>query len=95
MRRRGGLVLPERDGRGLFDPKLRERLATVSEDAYVKEGLERTLAAYRLAALDGLSEVGTQTSTVWLERIAPALTDPALRRASQLALAKLRDRRPR
>jgi len=83
------------EDRELFDSRLRERLIGVPEDAYVREGIERTILAYRLAALDGLAQVGSQASIAWLERTVPTLTEPELRRASELALTTLRARQPR
>ena len=76
----------------LFDPELRERLAGLSEDAYVKEGISHTITSYRIAALDGLALIGSATTIAWLERTAPTLRDPDLIRAAERTRATLRER---
>lgn len=75
-----------------FGPELRNRLAALSEDAYVNEGIESTITSYRIAALDGLARVGSKTTVVWLERTAPTLKDPDLTRAAERTRAALRER---
>ena len=98
IRRSDYAAIKERlDGedRGLFGPTLRAQVAALSEDAYIKEGIERTIASYRIAALGGLAMIGTQTSIAWLEQTAPTLKDPELSRAAEHTLAALRDRQHR
>lgn len=73
-------------------PDLRKRLAEVPEESYVKAGLDRAIADYRIAALEGLALVGSRTMRAWFERAAPKLEDPDLRRAAERTLAALRDR---
>ena len=80
------------EDRELFGPELRERLTAVSERDYVDAGIERTIASYRLAALNGLANIGSQTSIEWFERTALTLKDPELRDAAARTLTALRDR---
>jgi len=97
-RRRDYAAIKERlegKDRELFGPSLRAQLAALSEDAYIKEGIDLTIAGYRLAALAGLTMIGTQTSIAWLEQTVPTLKDPELNRAAQYSLDALRDRQHR
>ena len=56
-------------------PDLRKRLLTLSEETYLTDGLQRAVINYKLAALEGLGLVGSQTGVAWLERTAQRL-DP-------------------
>lgn len=80
------------EDRELFGPELRQRLTAVSEGAYVNAGIERTIVNYRIAALNGLASIGSDTSIAWLERTALTLKDPELRDAAARTLATARDR---
>ena len=75
-----------------FDARIRERVSAQSEETYVQESLDRTIANYRIAALDGLALVGARTGLTWLERAAPKIADAELRRAAERCLATLRTR---
>jgi hypothetical protein len=80
------------EDRGLFDAKLRERLAALSEDAYVQEGVNVTIRNYRLASLDGLARIGSKSTLEWLSGAEPTITDPDLKRDVERTLSSLRAR---
>ncbi len=80
------------EDREMFDDYLKEQLKAISEESYVKEGINLTILSYQLAALDGIAAVGTNTSLAWLERTAPKLESRELRRAAERALEALRKR---
>jgi hypothetical protein len=73
-------------------PELRKSVLALTEEDYVNDGLDRSVANYRLAALEGLSLIGTQTAAAWLERTAPTLDAFELRPAAERSLAALRKR---
>jgi hypothetical protein len=78
------------DDSALFTPDVRQRIAALSEDAYVNDGVGSAISAYRIAALDGLALVGSETSLNWLTRTERAITNADLKRAAQRTLAALR-----
>jgi len=80
------------EDREMFDEDLMKQVKAISEESYVKDGIDLTILSYRLAALDGIATVGTNTSIAWLERTTPKLESPELRRAAERALEALRKR---
>jgi len=80
------------EDRELFDDDLRARVNAIPEDSWVNDGINQTILSYRLAALDGISAVGTNTSIAWLERTTPTLESPELRHAAERSLDTLRKR---
>jgi hypothetical protein len=74
------------------EANLQKRVLALTEQTYLTDGLERTVANYRLAALEGLSVVGSPIATAWLERTAGTLEDAELRPAAERSLAALRSR---
>ena len=83
------------EDRELFDPELRGRLAALSEDAYVEEGVLITIKSYRIAALDGLAMVGSEATIVWLDQTTPTLNDPDLTSAAERTHTTLQERIPK
>jgi len=84
--------LKEADGLP-FHVSIRKRLAAMTEESYLAEGINLTIRNYRLAALEGLKLVGSPKTLGWLDRTAPTLQDPELVRASQATIEILRGRR--
>ncbi len=68
-------------------PEVKSRLLSRSGDAYVADGVEQTIAAYRLAALNGLAVVGSPTAAAWIQRKLPTIADADLRGAAERTLA--------
>jgi hypothetical protein len=81
------------DDSGLFKPELRSRVAALSEDSYVDEAIGGTIAGYRIAALDGLALIGSETALRWLAHAEPTIQDPAVKRAAARTLTALRKRK--
>jgi len=80
------------EDRELFEADLQARVNEIAENSWVNDGINQTVLSYRLAALDGIAAVGTNTSIAWLERTTSTLETPELRRAAERALDTLRKR---
>lgn len=80
------------EDREMFDEEVMKQVKAISEESYVKDGIDLTILSYRLAALDGVATIGTSTSIAWLERTTPKLESPELRRAAERTLDALRQR---
>lgn len=80
------------DENTFLTPDVRQRLAAVSEEDYVKAGVAQAVERYQVAALDGLALVGSDAARAWLQEAAPGLASPAVRRAAERTLAALGDR---
>lgn len=80
------------EDRDLFAADLRDRLAALSEDAYIQQGVDVTIRNYKLASLDGLARIGSKNTLDWLRSTEPTITDSDLKRGAERALAALRAR---
>ena len=80
------------EDRAVLGTELAERLDAVSEDRYVTDGIVRAIANYRIAALDGLALVGSQSALAWLEGAAPKVSDPELKRVAERTIAAMQQR---